>query len=457
MEKRTMGALMAALRKSKGMTQQDVADKLGISNKTVSKWECDDGYPDITMLPVIAEVFGITVDELLKGEIRNEEKAEKAFSYEKGIKQIEFMLASSYTKFKSFSVIAVGLSVFSSVIGFIMQNIFNDYLLEETAALIALGVSLIFAAAGIVIEWYAANKLTFSFSSDDARKCENRLISYLKSARNYIALVLCFAFIGAFTGIASYISAYYDEDYFTAILVSIALAVLVSLILFVLIGNKLMGCISNDEIKRKTEYDKKTAKRLVIGVLCVMTATGAVTDVALNIAASHSYVFENQETYKAFEQYALEGRLILIQKNDETLTVTFARPVHNGQSIYTGLDLDSNSDAEYVALGEEIPLTLNNGENILLSADSLKFKSKETMDAFINENCVNSDFLKGIPRSLLTDFLYNPDFNEETLTVKYSTGNPDDIASYSIVSAIVIGALYTAVYIAVRYKKKKQL
>lgn len=455
MEKHTMGALMAALRKSKGMTQQDVAEKIGISNKTVSKWECDDGYPDITMLPVIAEIFGITVDELLKGEIRNEEKAEKAFSYEKGIKQIEFMLASSYMKFKSFSVIAVGLSAFSTIIGFIMQNIFNVYLLEETAALIALGVSLIFAAAGIVIEWYAANKLTFSFSSDDARKCESRLISYLKSARNYIALILCFALIGAFTGIASYISAYYDEDYFTAILVSIALAVLVSLILFVLIGNKLMGCISNDEIKKKTDYDKKTAKRLVIGVLCVMTATGVLVNVALNIATTHSYVFENKETYKAFEQYALEGRLILIQKNDETLTVTFAIPVHNGQSIYTGLDLDS--DAEYVALGEEIPLTLNNGENILLSADSVKFKSKEKMDEFIVENCVNSDFLKGIPSSLLTDFYSIPYFNEEDLTVKYSTGNPDDIASYRIVSAIVIGILYTAVYIAVRYKKKKQL
>ncbi|MDE5994913.1 MAG: helix-turn-helix domain-containing protein, partial [Oscillospiraceae bacterium] len=208
MEKRTMGALMAALRKSKGMTQQDVAEKIGISNKTVSKWECNDGYPDITMLPVIAEIFGITVDELLKGEIRNEEKEEKAFSYEKGIKQIEFMIASSYMKFKSFSVIAVGLSVFSPIIGFIMQNIFNDYLLSRTASLIALCVSFIFAAAGIVIEWYAANKLTFSFSSDDAQKCENRLISYLKSARNYIALVLCFAIFGVLKGIASYIYVY---------------------------------------------------------------------------------------------------------------------------------------------------------------------------------------------------------------------------------------------------------
>lgn len=186
-----------------------------------------------------------------------------------------------------------------------------------------------------------------------------------------------------------------------------------------------------------------------------MIAIGAVVNVALKIATSHSYVFENKETYKAFEQYVFEGRLLLIQKNDETLTVTVARTVNNGQYIYTGLDLDS--DTEYITMGEEIPLTLNNGESILLSADSVKFKSKEAMDEFINENCMSSDFLKSIPSSLLTNSYYIPYFNEEALSVKYSIGNSDDIAMCSIVSAVAIGILYTVGYIAVRYKKKKQL
>jgi len=68
MEKKTMGSFIAALRKAKGMTQQDVADRLNVSNKTVSKWERDEGYPEITMLPVIAELFEVTTDELLRGE-----------------------------------------------------------------------------------------------------------------------------------------------------------------------------------------------------------------------------------------------------------------------------------------------------------------------------------------------------------------------------------------------------
>ena len=80
MEKKTMGSFMAALRKANGLTQQQVADKLNVSNKTVSKWECNEGYPEISMLPVIAELYSVSVDELLRGEriskVIDEEKAD---------------------------------------------------------------------------------------------------------------------------------------------------------------------------------------------------------------------------------------------------------------------------------------------------------------------------------------------------------------------------------------------
>ena len=50
------GAYLASLRKNAGMTQQDAADRLGVSNKTVSKWESGGGFPDITVLPALAEL-----------------------------------------------------------------------------------------------------------------------------------------------------------------------------------------------------------------------------------------------------------------------------------------------------------------------------------------------------------------------------------------------------------------
>ncbi|MBQ7911206.1 MAG: helix-turn-helix transcriptional regulator [Clostridia bacterium] len=68
MEKKTLGSFISALRRAQGLTQQEVADRLAVSNKAVSRWERDEAMPDILLLPAIADLFGVTVDELLRGE-----------------------------------------------------------------------------------------------------------------------------------------------------------------------------------------------------------------------------------------------------------------------------------------------------------------------------------------------------------------------------------------------------
>lgn len=61
----SIGRRIAALRKGAGMTQEQLAERLGVSPQAVSKWENDISCPDISMLPAIAEVFGVSADALL--------------------------------------------------------------------------------------------------------------------------------------------------------------------------------------------------------------------------------------------------------------------------------------------------------------------------------------------------------------------------------------------------------
>ena len=61
------GAMIRGLREKQKLTQAELAEKLFVSDKTVSKWESGKGYPDIALLEPIAKVFGVSVAELLSG------------------------------------------------------------------------------------------------------------------------------------------------------------------------------------------------------------------------------------------------------------------------------------------------------------------------------------------------------------------------------------------------------
>jgi len=62
------GELISQLRKELGFTQNELAQKLGVTNKAVSKWETGEGFPDISIIPNLADELGISVEELLAGE-----------------------------------------------------------------------------------------------------------------------------------------------------------------------------------------------------------------------------------------------------------------------------------------------------------------------------------------------------------------------------------------------------
>ena len=68
MNQKKIGQFIAALRKDKNMTQRNIAEQLNVSEKTISKWECGNGLPEVTYMEPLCEILGITVNELLMGE-----------------------------------------------------------------------------------------------------------------------------------------------------------------------------------------------------------------------------------------------------------------------------------------------------------------------------------------------------------------------------------------------------
>lgn len=68
MNERSFSDRLKAFRKAKGLTQQQLADLLNVSNKSVSRWESDGGYPDVELLCPLARALGVMVDELLDEE-----------------------------------------------------------------------------------------------------------------------------------------------------------------------------------------------------------------------------------------------------------------------------------------------------------------------------------------------------------------------------------------------------
>lgn len=151
MENNRMGEFLAALRKSKGYTQQEVADTLGVSNKTVSSWETGASCPDISMLPVLAELYGVTCDELIRGKrLSSEEELSPAGRK----KAMEHLLQRQKTNFFTVCWIAGGLAG----IALLLTSLIGFAALESP---IGFFVGLIFQAASIITAVICIRRLRF--------------------------------------------------------------------------------------------------------------------------------------------------------------------------------------------------------------------------------------------------------------------------------------------------------
>lgn len=80
MKKQTLGMMISALRKEKMLTQLELANMMNITDKAISKWERDISCPDINSLPRLAEILGVTVDQLMQCQNQGERNKKPSLS-----------------------------------------------------------------------------------------------------------------------------------------------------------------------------------------------------------------------------------------------------------------------------------------------------------------------------------------------------------------------------------------
>lgn len=163
MEKKTIGAFIAALRRANGMTQRDLAERLNVSDKTVSRWERDDGTPDLSLIPVIAELFDVTCDELLRGERKPAEErsapTEDTPISAKGEKAVKHLLAESLRRFRAQSLISVGVD-FAGLIAAMIAN------LGFLRGYIGFFLGVAFCAASAICQWIFTDRAWLAAADD---------------------------------------------------------------------------------------------------------------------------------------------------------------------------------------------------------------------------------------------------------------------------------------------------
>ena len=174
MERKTMGSFIAALRKANGMTQKELAERLNVSDKAVSRWERDENAPDLSLIPVIAEIFDVTADELLRGERADPAAGNPARAAERREREIRRLAGSVCTGFRIQSIISAGIAL----AGLVAAMILNFGFLRAYAGFFAACVFFIAAtvceAAFLIRSLFA---LAESFADEAIVRCRKALVT----------------------------------------------------------------------------------------------------------------------------------------------------------------------------------------------------------------------------------------------------------------------------------------
>ena len=309
MEKTSIGKFISALRRASGMTQRELADRLFVSDKTVSRWERDECAPDISLIPIIADIFGVTSDEIIRGERTSSkptsESPESAqYQRKKSLRQFNALLSNRQKRTKNLNLIALGVALIGVICALICNFAF-------TRASLGFWLGCIFFAGAVIMIICVTNSARLATDEDeDAEKltaikdfnnaCVMCAISSVRAVAIMLGAVLPFAAVGAYLGIVF-------SSYIALCLITVASTVCIStaiIYIFVLPVLIRSGAIVAGEVQSAMlAYKKKLLCRmsvaLAITAVAALVGVGVVQSLPTSTFAKE-YKFE---TYEEFVQF----------------------------------------------------------------------------------------------------------------------------------------------------------
>lgn len=151
------GRLIAEERKKKGYTQRQLAEKLNISDKTISKWECGNGFPEVSLLLPLCDELGITVNDLLSGEIVPREDYQK-----KAENNMVEMIREREANKKQFTLTLLlgGVSLAAFLTLLIVVCVYTD-VISLTVKLILLAIACVIFTVGVTAVMEGQRKIGY--------------------------------------------------------------------------------------------------------------------------------------------------------------------------------------------------------------------------------------------------------------------------------------------------------
>ena len=169
MDQIKVGAFLKDLRKEKGITQEQLAEELGVSGRTISRWETGKNMPDISLLVEIAEFFDVSIPEIIKGERKSEnmkeetkEVVETMSDYAKAEKE---QLIKSFRNMSIIGLVALLVYMVMRETGVYDRNIFLQYTYGISESLIYVTVVMFPLYTTGLLSKFRINRGNYKFSS----------------------------------------------------------------------------------------------------------------------------------------------------------------------------------------------------------------------------------------------------------------------------------------------------